>query len=100
MTAGFAGNTLNSSKRLAAFSRFKFVKSLDEDDDIARSISGAGLLSDTGNKSDEQVLKHLSALRKMKIWLPEKSAKGITDVRIHRVMASGGIDSTVEFRAQ
>ena len=100
MTAGFAGNTLNSSKRLAAFSRFKFVKSLDEDDDIARSISGAGLLSDTGNKSDEQVLKHLSAFRKMKIWLPEKSAKGITDVRIHRVMASGGIDSTVEFRAQ
>ncbi len=103
ITAGFAGNTLNSNRRLAAFSRFKFVKSLDEDDDIARSISGAGLLSSSGDISDEQVLKHVSALRKMKIWLPENSANisnGITDVRIHRVMASGGIDSTVEFRAQ
>ena len=46
---------------------------------------------------DATLLRHLAPLRKARVWLPAAEA-GAMDVRIHRLMASGGRDAVVEFR--
>jgi hypothetical protein len=49
---------------------------------------------------DETLLRHLAPLRAARVWLANASVStNITDLRIYRVMASGGSGAVVEFRA-
>jgi hypothetical protein len=49
---------------------------------------------------DVTLLLHLATLRGARVWLPETGVPAnATDLRIHRVMASGGRGAVVEFRA-
>jgi hypothetical protein len=48
---------------------------------------------------DATILRHLAPLRAARVWLPSAAPAGVTDLRIHRVMASGGRDAVVEFKA-
>ena len=43
--------------------------------------------------------RHLSPLRTARIWLPGKSRPGITNLRLYRVMATGGGPAVVQFQA-
>ena len=48
-------------------------------------------------RHEKQFVLYLpSGVRAAKVWLPEKTAGNVTDVRIHRDMAIGGIDSIFE----
>jgi hypothetical protein len=99
MRAGMTGCTVNTKNKKAALFGFKFLDTIGEQSDPAKSDYGSGLLAQQGKVSDELILQHVAPLRGAKVWLPEETAANVTDVRIHRVMASGGIDATVEFRA-
>jgi hypothetical protein len=48
---------------------------------------------------DATILRHLAPLRAARVWLPSAAPQGVTDLRIHRVMVTGGRDATVEFTA-
>jgi hypothetical protein len=48
---------------------------------------------------DAMILRHLAPLRTARVWLPGTTPPGVTDVRIYRVMVTGGREATVEFRA-
>jgi hypothetical protein len=60
---------------------------------------GFAFLANVGNVDDATVLHHLAPLRQARIWVPSPASPGVTDVRLHRVMASGGRGAVVEFRA-
>ena len=87
---------------------------------LFRNIAGAGLLWTAGRTKDTgacqrpdrdrpagrprrcgrcDILKHLAPLRKARIWIPAETPAGATDVRIHRVMITGGRPAAVEIRA-
>ena len=68
--------------------------------DPAKSKFGSGSLRDTGGVNDATIVRHLAPLREARVWLPAKAPAGATDLRIHRVMASGGAGATVEFTQQ
>jgi hypothetical protein len=67
--------------------------------DPARSKFGSGPLEDRGGVDDATILRHLAPLRAARVWLPEAEV-GVMDVRIHRLMASGGRDAIDEFRGK
>ena len=48
---------------------------------------------------DSTLLRHLAPLREARVWLPAESRARTTTLRIYRVMAVGGADAVVEFRA-
>ncbi len=63
--------------------------------------SGSGLLDNLGAVDGATLLRHLAPLREARVWLPDTSVPpNATDLRIHRVMASGEGGAVVEFRAQ
>jgi hypothetical protein len=47
---------------------------------------------------DATILRHLAPLRSARVWSPAAAPAGVTDLRIYRVVVSGGRDATVEFR--
>lgn len=49
--------------------------------------------------ADSTLLQHLAPLREARVWLPGDGLAHATDLRIYRVMATGGAGATVEFRA-
>lgn len=96
---GLIGCNINTSNKEAAPKGFAFLPSVGDHADPARSKFGSGPLQDRGGVDDATILRHLAPLRKARVWLPAAEA-GALDVRIHRLMASGGRDAVVEFRGK
>ena len=97
---GLIGCNINTSNKKAAPKDFAFLPNVGDHADPARSKFGSGPLADRGGVDDATLLRHLAPLRAARVWLPSPRPAGATDVRIHRVMVSGGREATVEFRAQ
>ena len=95
---GLIGCNINTSNKKAAPKGFAFLASVGDHPDPAKSRLGAGPLEDRGGVDDATILRHLALLRQARVWLPGRRSPGVTDIRIHRVMASGGRGATVEFR--
>jgi hypothetical protein len=97
---GLIGCNVNTGKKEAAPKGFEFLANIGDHPDPAKSRSGSGPLDDRGTVDDETILRHLAPLRAARVWLPDASVpREATDLRIHRVMASGGHGAVVEFRA-
>lgn len=94
---GLVGCNINTSNKEVAPKGFAFLNSVGDHPDPAKSKFGSGTLRDTAGVDDAAILRHLAPLRKARVWLPTKTPAGATDLRIHRVMASGGRGATVEF---
>ncbi|HET6251051.1 MAG TPA: glycosyl hydrolase family 28-related protein [Tepidisphaeraceae bacterium] len=97
---GLIGCNINTSNKEAAPKGFEFLANIGDDPDPAKSRRGAGPLEDRGHVDDATLLRHLAPLREARVWLPETTPAGTTDVRIYRVMASGGRDAIVEIRGK
>jgi hypothetical protein len=97
---GLVGCNINTQNKAAAPKGFAFLENVGEHKDPARSKYGSGPLADRGEVDDATLLRHLAPLRAARVWLPGPTPEGVTDVRIHRVMASGGRDAVIEFRAE
>ena len=96
---GLVGCNINTSNKEAAPRGFEFLANLGDNPDPAKSKSGSGPLDDQGGVDDATILKHLAPLRQAGVWLPTETPTGVTDVRIHRVMVTGGRPAAVEIRA-
>ncbi len=97
---GLLGCNINTSKKDTAPQGFEFLENIGEHPDPAKSASGSGPLENRGTVDDETLLRHLAPLRAARVWLPNAPVStNITDLRIFRVMASGGTGAVVEFRA-
>ena len=94
---GLIGCNVNTSNKKVAPKGFAFLDSVGDHPDPAKSKFGSGPLRDTGGVEDATILRHLAPLRRTPAGPPAKPPAGATDVRIHRVMATGGRDATVEF---
>lgn len=98
---GLVGCNINTSNKDAAPRGFEFLPSIGENPDPAKSPSGAGPLEDRGGVDDATLLRHLAPLRAAKVWLPQSSAAAdVTDLRLHRIMATGNRDGAVELRGE
>ncbi len=96
---GLIGCNVNSNNREAAPKGFEFLANIGEQPDPAKSASGAGPLDNRGAVDDATLLRHLAPLRAARVWLPDTSlSTNVTDISIHRVMASGGHGAVVEFQ--
>ena len=95
---GLVGCNINTGNKEAAPKGFEFLANIGDNADPAKSKSGAGPLDDRGGVDDATILKHLAPLRKARVWLPAETPSGVTDVRMHRVMISGGGPAAVEIR--
>ena len=98
-SGGLIGCNINTSNKQAAPKGFEFLANVGDHPDPARSQFGSGPLSDSGGVDDATVVRHLAPLREARVWLPADTEAKVTDVRIHRLMASGGRGATVEFRS-
>jgi hypothetical protein len=96
---GLVGCNINTSNKEAAPKGFEFLANIGDSPDPAKSKSGTGPLDDRGGVDDETILKHLSPLRKARVWLPAETPVGATDVQIHRLMVAGGNPYAVEICA-
>ena len=95
---GLVGCNMNSGTKGALTNGFGFLENIGVHPDMALSKDGSGPLDDRGGVDEATLLKHLAPLREARVWLPDSAPAGVTDLRIHRVMASGGRGATVEFR--
>jgi hypothetical protein len=116
---GLIGSNINTGNKEVSARGFEF---LDDVGDLARpgssSSSSSRSVSSNSDSSkassskpdsrpqagsravdDATILRHLAALRATRPWVPSATAAGLTDLRIHRVIASGGSGATVEFLA-
>ncbi len=93
---GLVGCNINTSLKDAAPKGFAFLPNTGEDPDPARSRSGSGPLADRGGVDDATILRHLAPLREARVWLPQAVPEGATDLRLQRVMVSGGGGAVVE----
>lgn len=96
---GLVGCNVNTSNKAAAPKGFDFLPSVGDHPDPAKSKFGSGPLEDKGGVEDATILRHLAPLRQAKVWLPQVSQPGVTDVRLYRIMVSGARGAAVEFRA-
>jgi hypothetical protein len=98
---GLIGCNVNTGNKEAAPKGFEFLANVGDHPDPARSASGAGPLENRGTVDDATLLRHLAPLRTARVWLPDASVPAnATDLRIHRVMASGGHGAVVEFQSK
>jgi hypothetical protein len=97
---GLVGCNMNSPVKGLLTNGFAFLENTAESADIARSPQGSGPLPDRNNVDDATLLKHLAPLRQARVWTPGPTPAGATDLLIHRVMADGGSDATVEIQAE
>lgn len=96
---GLVGCNINTSNKQAAPKGFAFLPNVGDDADPAKSRLGSGPLEDQGHVDDATLLRHLAPLRAAKVWLPQAGAKeAATDLRLYRIMATGGSDAIVAIR--
>jgi hypothetical protein len=98
VAGGLVGCNINTSNKEAAPKGFEFLPDVGDHPDPARSKFGSGPLENRGTADDATIERHLAPLRNARVWLPSATPAGTTDVRIHRLMVSGGREGAVEFR--
>ena len=96
---GLVGCNINTSNKAAAPQGFAFLANVGDHPDPAKSKYGSGPLDDRGTVDDATILRHLEPIRAARVWLPSATPAGKTDVRLHRIMVSGGRGAVVEFAA-
>jgi pectate lyase-like protein len=96
---GLVGCNINTSNKEVSPKGFEFLSNISDNSDPAKSKSGSGPLDDRGGVDDTTILKHLAPLREARVWLPDETPAGVTEVRIHRVMVTGGYKAAVEICA-
>jgi hypothetical protein len=96
---GLIGCNINTSNKEAAPKGFEFLPNVGDDPDPAKAKSGSGPLENRGGVDDATIVRHLAPLREARVWLPEAGPASVADVRLHRVMVSGGREAVVELRA-
>jgi hypothetical protein len=94
---GLVGCNINTGKKEVAAGGFAFLANIGDRVDSKSSTSKPGRDAAAG-VDDATILRHLAPLRAARIWLPSAAPAGVTDLQIHRVLATGGRDATVEFR--
>jgi hypothetical protein len=62
-------------------------------------FSSLGNIGNPADVSDAALLRHLAPLRAARVWLPDEAPAHATNLRIYRVMVTGGKGAVVEFRA-
>jgi len=97
---GLIGCNVNTGNKEAAPKGFEFLSNIGEHPDPARAGYGAGPLENRGSVDDATLLRHLAPLRLARVWTPAPTPADATDLRIHRVMASGGHGAVIEVRGQ
>lgn len=97
---GIIGCNINTDNKEIAPNGFGSLANVGDNPDPARAKFGSGPLDNRGGVDDATILRHLAPLRQARVWLPATIPAGVTDVRIERVMASGGRDAVVEFLAR
>jgi hypothetical protein len=59
--------------------------------DSALDSGGFGRLADRETKDDATLIRQtLAPLREARIWLPEETRPGLTDLRLHRLLVAAG----------
>ncbi len=99
VAGGLVGCNINTSNKEAAPKGFDFLPDVGDHPDPARSKLGSGPLENRGTADDATIERHLAPLRTARVWIPAPTPAGTTDVRIHRLMVSGGREGIVELRA-
>ena len=97
---GLIGCNVNTNNKSAAPKGFAFLDNIGDNPDPTKSKSGSGPLDDRGRVDDAAILKHLAPLRSARVWLPAATRREATDLRIHRLMATGSGGPVVEFRTE
>ena len=97
---GLVGCNVNTGNKEAAPKGFEFLANIGENPDPARAGYGAGPLENRGTVDDATLLRHLAPLRRARVWTSFPTPVGVTDLRMHRVMASGGHGAVIEVRAR
>jgi hypothetical protein len=95
---GLIGCNMISSNEEAVPKGFKFLDNLGDHRIPATAKSAAGPQDNEG-VDDVTILRHVAAIRANRPLYPLAALGGQTDIRIHRVVASGGRGATVEIRA-
>lgn len=97
---GLIGCNINTSNKDVSPKGYEFLEDVDDHPDPARARFGSGPLQDRDAVDDATVLRHLDPGRQARVWRPGDRAvsPNATDVRLYRVMVSGGHETTVEFR--
>ena len=96
---GLLGSNINTNNKAASPRGFEFLNNIGDNPDPAKAHFGSGPLADRGTVDDATILRHLASLRSTHPWLPTATPAGQSDVRLYRVIASGGRGATVEVRA-
>ncbi|MBM3211416.1 hypothetical protein FJZ33_04285 [Candidatus Poribacteria bacterium] len=97
---GLIGCNINTGNKEAAPKGFDFLENLGDHRDPARSRYGSGPLDDQLGVDDDTILRHLVPIRQARIWLPgeRQLQPESTDIRIYRLMISGGYETAAEFK--
>jgi hypothetical protein len=99
-SGGLIGSNINTNNKEVAKGGFAYLHNIGDSADTQGSTIGPGNpLAEQSCVDDATILRHLAPLRAAKPWSPSETPAGMTDVRIHRVVASGGGGPTVEIRA-
>ena len=92
---------MNTARKEAAPAGYEFLARRGEHPDPAKSTSGARPLDNRGAVDNATLLRHPAPLREARVRLPEASVSpNATDLRVYRVMASGGGGAAGQFKAQ
>jgi len=97
---GLIGCNINTDNKEAAPNGFGSLANVGDNPDPARAKFGSGPLDNRGGVDDATILRHLAPLRQAHVWLPATAPAGVTDVRIERVMVSGGRGAVIELLAK
>ncbi len=97
---GLIGSNINTQNKEVSPNGFGSLANVGDNPDPARAKFGSGPLDNRGGVDDATILRHLAPLRQARVWLPATAPARVTDVRIERVMASGGRDAIVELLAR
>jgi hypothetical protein len=111
---GLVGSNINTGNKEVSQRGFEFLDDVGDlappasskaDSSKPASSRGDSSKTDSGPRADRRavddatILRHLAALRAARPWVPAAIPEGLTDLRIHRVITSGGSGATVEFLA-
>jgi hypothetical protein len=90
---GLVGCNMNSNVKGLMKDGFGFLENIGDPAETSTATGSRGTVSDAA------LLRHLAPLREARVWLPGDAPAHTTNLRIYRVMVTGGKGAVVEFRA-
>jgi hypothetical protein len=95
---GMVGCNINTNNKDASPKGFEFLNNVGDNSDPALAKYGSGPLADRGSVDDATILRHLAPLRTTHPFYPATAPKVSSDIRLYRVVASGGQGAVVEVK--